>query len=145
MENETTKAGLDRRKLIKRAGIITGGVVVWSTPGVTSLASAAHAAGSSPSNCTSCGSFAVCSNSGPLGTCNCFEIQGQPGSCTCGENEFCSNLTVCSSQADCPAGTTCISANNGCGQPVCIVNCDNTTGARRAPQKGSGPTAAPVS
>lgn len=137
--------GMDRRTLIKRAGIVGAGVAVWSAPSVTSLASRAYAAGSVSTSCKTCGSsggFPICNpNSGPLGTCNCFT--GEAGGCVCGQNMYCSDVSACSPQGGCPSGYTCISADNGCGTPVCIPNCDNTTGAKSS-SGASGPTAAPV-
>jgi hypothetical protein len=138
----TGSTGMDRRTLIKRAGIVGAGVAVWSAPSVTSLASRAYAAGSVSTSCKSCGSFALCNPNGgdpSLGGCFCFERQRS--GCVCGANTLCSDAQACSSQADCPSDYTCIK-NNGCGTAVCVPDCSNTTGANNS--GGHGLTATGV-
>lgn len=126
MEN-IEPTGIDRRTLIKRAGIVGAGAAVWSAPSVTSLASRAYAAGSVSTACKTCApySFPSCN---PSKDCGCTGTQSGNG-CVCVQNAPCSVLQPCSSQSDCPSGYTCSDANNGCGQQVCVASCDNVTGA----------------
>lgn len=134
MEPETPESGLDRRKLIKRAGIVTAGVAAWSTPMVTSLASAAHAAGSAPSDCGSCDlndpcfGQTLCNPTGGQFGCYCSQRFDRSG-CTCLQAGFCNDFLVCpGGQSDCPAGYTCVFSC--CAEARCLPQCDNTTGAR---------------
>ena len=137
MEQEIPESGLDRRKLIKRAGIVTAGVAAWSTPMVTSLASSAHAAGSVP---TTCGNPFVCGDPIVFCNANCLCFKTETGSGRCTENALCAEVARCGpGNPPCPAGSTC-SVETCCGDPVCLPNCE-TPNARRT-QVGTGLRAA---
>jgi hypothetical protein len=118
-----TEAGLSRSKLLKRAAIVGGAAVAWSTPFVTS-ASAADAStaaltrtkcrsggpGSFTLRCNgSCPSpFPVCGTAPNGTTCYCFT--GRSACCECQGNYFCSDAIICTSNAGCPSGFKCVSS-----------------------------------
>jgi len=133
MEEETPESGLDRRKLIKRAGIVTAGVAAWSTPLVTSLASAAHAAGSPATGCPECGlGRDTCTGQVPCGG-GCFCSAKVDGSgCVCAQPTFCDN-PLCTTDADCAGGTVCLATC--CAQTRCFVPCDSNATPRYAPEQ----------
>ncbi len=142
--------GLNRRSLIKRAGIVGAGVAAWSTPMVTSLASKAYAVGSATTGCHSCSNDQdpgdscfgqkQCGTTGPLGACWCgtnFDNQG----CTCYQDDFCDNVQSCTVTSECPSGLVCV--YTCCPGGRCWVPCDNTAGVRieqkvTAGARGSG-------
>lgn len=144
-EQEFEKDGLDRRSLIKRAGIVTAGVAAWSTPSVTSLATKAFAAGSPSPGCPSCGiGDDTCFGQVDCGGgCLCSAKVDGSG-CVCATPTFCDN-PLCSSDADCPSGTYCLSTC--CLESRCFVPCDGAQGfaatrlAVEAPEnRSSAPT-----
>lgn len=146
-ENEPTD-GMDRRSLIKRAGIVTAGAAAWSTPMVTSLASRAYA-GSPPTSCGescgTCGNYQdhKCGSTGPFEACYCGETEA--GGCACWENYLCDgSLQSCAQGQSCPSGTVCMTTC--CGSPECVPLCgSNRNGFRRQTvgrqQLASGETA----
>jgi hypothetical protein len=140
--DDATPEQVDRRRLIKRAGLVTAGVAAWSTPMVTSLASSAAAAGSAPTPCRTCGLEEICGQNGnPVdGTCYCLNENGTDD-CYCLGNEFCEDVSTCATTADCPPGFVCYGPNTGCSDiPVCLPLCENTRGARMGTTR-SGPSA----
>ena len=135
--NEHGESGLDRRALIKRAGIVSAGVAAWSTPMVTSLASKAYAVGSAAVSCEgctlgndTCGTQPQCGDGGPQNFCHCSQTVAKDR-CTCVEAGFCNQFQVCATQADCPAGTIC--TLTCCSEPLCLFPCDSPFQQRRAP------------
>ncbi len=122
--------GLNRRSLIKRAGIVGAGVAAWSTPMVTSLASKAYAVGSPAGGCRSCGlpndtcaGQVLCGDGGVAG---CFCSGKVDGSgCVCAESTFCDN-PLCATDADCGPFLVCLSTC--CAETRCFIPCDNTQG-----------------
>jgi transcription elongation factor len=128
--NETSPAGISRRRMLKRIG--AGAAVAWTAPILTSIRTPAFAA--SPRTCTgeSCGcdlgtpcNFAIdCHNSG--GACNCW-VLADASACYCGVFDSCSNHQPCASNADCPSGQCCIT--NCCGS-LCYLPCGGRSGRR---------------
>ena len=114
-----TEAGLSRAKLLKRAAIVGGAAVAWSTPFVTSASAAdVPSAGLTRTKCRTntldatltcgaCGNIPVCGTA-PNGT-TCFCFVGRSGCCECAGNYFCNGATLCKSNANCPAGFKCVS------------------------------------
>ncbi len=125
-ENETTD-GMDRRSLIKRAGIVTAGAAAWSTPMVSSLASRAYA-GSPQTGCQSCGlPDDTCGGQVECGGgCYCSARVDGSG-CVCAVPTDCSN-PVCTTDVDCPGGTVCL--DTCCAESRCFVPCNTTLRAR---------------
>jgi len=139
---EPTEEGLKRRSLIKRAGIVGVGVVAWSTPSVTSLASSAHAAGSPQGGCTTCSGDpnntcfdqVLCGSTGPFQQCGCANESDLDG-CGCYENDLCANRTPCPS-GTCPGNQICLLTC--CGEALCWDPCGtNPASPRQAPKSGA--------
>jgi hypothetical protein len=78
----------------------------------------------------SCGTFGICSEDD---LCVC--VATDDGNGFCHRCQQCDTATPCTSQADCPGGYLC-SANNCCGEPVCMQPCAGTTSDCPAPTVG---------
>ncbi len=134
-ENETTD-GMDRRSLIKRAGIVTAGAAAWSTPMVSSLASRAYAGSPQPScsdNCGGCGTYDIdnpCGRSGPLDLCVCGRTTS--GRCVCWEDYPCGSVASCGADDSCPDGYVCMVTC--CGTRDCVPLCGTNVRARTTQQ-----------
>lgn len=133
-ENEPVETGINRRTLIKRAGIVGAGVAAWSTPMVTSLASKAYAVGSPTTGCRNCGlpgntcaGQVYCGDGGSFGCYCSAKVDGS--GCVCAQATFCDN-PLCSTDADCAGSTVCLATC--CAQTRCFVPCDNTQGVQVA-------------
>ena len=133
-ENDAGGSGLDRRSMIKRAGIVSAGVAAWSSPSVTNLASAFAAASPSP-GCPSCGlPNNTCGGQVPCAGSACFCTAKVDGSgCLCHVSTSCGSLQTCTTQADCPSGTFC--GLSCCSGARCLPLCDG--GSRIAARVGA--------
>jgi hypothetical protein len=120
--------GLHRRDLIKKAAVAGG--IVWATPVIQSMTSAAAAAGTPNPACSAflCGELTFC----PGRQDQCVQDQTLEGACICVSIETeCG--PPCSSSADCGPGSACI-PGGCCDTHFCVpLVCEPTAGQRAAP------------
>jgi hypothetical protein len=107
------KEGLNRRRLLKRAGV--GAAALYVAPALTSSASAKiHWCGASDgAYCQpACAGLRACKPADNP-NCGCFP-QVNTGRCFCGDltpsGGLCDNLQDCFANADCPDGFSCVSS-----------------------------------
>ena len=108
--------GIDRRKLIKTAGV--GAALVWSAPMLQSVAYAQDGGGSGPP--TRCATFC---DSEPQAVCggnpSCFCFNGPNGQvCIIGLEQG-----SCSPDGTCPPGQACVEASACTGTDLCFAVC----------------------
>ncbi len=123
IQNDIDEAagGIDRRTLIRRAGLV--GAAAWTLPVVSSFSARAYAA--SVPGCSYDPNADNCSGQTPCGGgcfCNRNVTRGEPNGTT-----YCTVPTDCTNQdcldnSDCPAGTVCQATC--CGTTKCFVVCD---------------------
>ena len=116
MDEERKQSTMDRRRLLKRAGI--GIAAAWTAPMVLGSAAGAAASGLpggktcarvglANGNNFPCQHCPACSNDcTPPGQNNCCCFVGVDGCCFCGQNTGCQ--AACSRHADCPPGWKCV-------------------------------------
>jgi hypothetical protein len=149
-----------RRDFIRKAAV--GGGVVWASPVIQSVTSAASAAGTpepststtvvEPPVCTQCaGDFCfgqtTCGHSGPVGRCGCSQRVDEPG-CFCHEGApACVDRTPCpNGQSDCPSGQFCLHSccDELLGYPVCLDPCNTTPASATQAPANSGQGSLPL-
>ena len=146
-----TEAGLSRSKLLKRAAIVGGAAVAWSTPFVTSASAAdVPTAGLTRTKCRTttlnttlwcqtCSQGILVCGTAPNGT-TCFCFIGRSACCECTGNYFCNGATLCRSNANCPAGFKCVSSC--CDDVVGSFTCAPPCGSGISSASSTGATAA---
>lgn len=125
---EESGTGIDRRTLIRNAGIV--GAAAWTMPIVSSFAARAYAA--SVPGCAFEAGADSCSGQTPCGAdgrcyCNRNVTNGAPNGTTyCTVPTQCENQD-CASNSDCPSGQVCQATC--CGSTKCFVVCGDGAGA----------------
>jgi hypothetical protein len=147
MDETQQPTGIDRRTLIKGAGIIGG--AAWAAPMVLSM-SPAYAAGSAPTGDCGCPEpGTTCINGNSSGTvcpgnqsADCFCWTRAEGGTVCGTF---AETSTCNTDAECPTGSVCVvcDANTGCpcastGR-ACSPICTDCVAPADAQQAGLSP------
>jgi hypothetical protein len=125
---------LRRRDFIKKAAVAGG--VVWASPVIQSVTTAASTAGTpGPTECNADNSFVNCGQTTWLEGCQsnirCFCVGLVDGTFACVQHDAVCGNPGCSSNSDCPAGEVCLVGTQCCGVTVCRPLCASA-GADRA-------------
>jgi len=136
------KEGLNRRRLLKRAGV--GAAALYVAPVLTSSASAKihFCAAKDPAACQPACDFLRECKPNDIPTCGCFPLINT-GRCFCGDlggAGFCSDFQECAASADCPEGFSCVSSC--CPTGICLPHCGGPLpGPSGVKGTGTGPRA----
>ena len=146
-----TEAGLTRSRLVKRAAIVGGAAIAWSTPFVTSASAADSSTAAltrtkcrtnglnTTLRCQTCSQGILVCGTAPNGT-TCFCFIGRSACCECTGNYFCDSAVKCTSNAGCPSGFKCVSSC--CDDFEGSFTCAPPCGSGISSASSSGATAA---